>query len=279
MFAVELFTSLRVTGVRESRSRPVPDGGGRAVQPLGAINLASPTDADCSPSIIITSRAPRGAGLGTFVHWRSDMFNRHRTVRVFVAILGVLTCTGSVLGGGGNVLSSSAHPKGYSLSEIAVDTAVYNTGSSSGNPDTPPPPDVPFEILVPSSGSYTVKPGTMLYLPVFFADDTDLLYPGFPADITDHAADAAYLDSYVFANYNVTSFIVQVDGETTVLDDHFIRGVTTAPLLDGTPGGTHYIVCAAFLTPLSPGEHTVSIGGIIDGSPVTFISYNVTVSH
>jgi hypothetical protein len=206
------------------------------------------------------------------------MFNRHRTVQVFVATLGVLVCTGSALAGGGNVLPSSAKPKGYSLSDIAVDTAVYNTGSASGNPETPPPPDVPFEILVPSVASYTVKPGTMLYLPVFFADDTDSLYPGFPADITDQAANAAYLNSFVFAAYDVTSFIVQVDGETTVLDDGFICGVTTAPLLDGTPGGTHYIVCAAFLTPLAPGEHTVSIGGIIDGSPVAFISYNVTVS-
>jgi hypothetical protein len=206
------------------------------------------------------------------------MLNRHRTVRVFVATLSVFACTGSALAGGGNVLPASANPKGYSLSEIAVDTAVYNTGSASGNPETPPPPDVPFEILVPSIGSYTVKPGTMLYLPVFFADDTDSLYPGFPADISDQAADAAYLDSYVFATYDVTSFIVQVDGKTTVLNDGFICGVTTAPLLDGTPGGTHYIVCAAFLTPLTPGQHTVSIGGIIGGSPVAFISYSVTVS-
>jgi hypothetical protein len=199
-------------------------------------------------------------------------------MRVFVATLSVLAFTGPALAEGGDVLPASAKPKGYSLSDMAVATAVYNTGTTSGNPETPPPPDVPFEILVPSIGSYTLKPGTMLYLPVFFADDTDSLYPGFPADITDQAADAAYLDSYVFATYDVTSFIVQVDGQTTVLDDDFLCGVMTAPLLDGSPGGTQYIVCAAFLTPLTPGEHTVSIGGIIDGSPVAFISYNVTVS-
>jgi hypothetical protein len=198
---------------------------------------------------------------------------------VLVAVLGVLTVTASALAGGGNVLPASAKPKGFSLSDIAVATAVYNTGSASGNPATPPPPDVPFEILVPSSANYTVKPGTMVYLPIFFADDTDSLYPGFPADITDQAADAAYLDAYALANFGTTAFIVQVDGRTTTLDDDYICGVTTAPLLDGTPPDTHYIISAAFLTPLTPGEHTVAIGGIINGAPVAFITYNVTVRN
>jgi hypothetical protein len=205
------------------------------------------------------------------------MLNRHRTVRVVVALVGVLACTGSALAGDGNVLPSSAKPKGYSLSEIAVDTAVYNTGSSSGNPETPPPPDVPFQILVPSISSYMVKPGTMIYLPVFFEDDSGGAPPGFPADITDQEACAAYLDGVAFAQFAVTAFIVQVDGNTTTLDDSYVRGVTTPPLLDGTPPGTHYIISAAFLTPLAPGEHTVSIGGIIDGEPVAFITYQVTV--
>jgi hypothetical protein len=191
-----------------------------------------------------------------------------------MAVVGALTCTSSALAGGGNVLPASAKPKGYSLEEIAVATAVYNSGVTSGNPSTPPPPDVPFQVLVADA---TVKPGTMLYLPVFFVDDTDSLYPGFPADITDQALNAAYLDSYIFALYGVTAFIVQVDGQTTVLDDDYICGVTTEPLLDGSPGGTQYIVTAAFLTPLTPGNHTVGIGGIIDGEPVVFLSYNVTV--
>jgi hypothetical protein len=278
MVAAELLTALRVTGQRESLARPVPDDGGRAVQALGAIEPAPPTAADLAPSITITSRVPCGAGVGTLVHWRSDMFNRHRTVRVFVAILGVLACASSALAGGDNVLPSTANPKSYSPSDLAVDTAVYNTGSAAVNPETPPPPDVPFEILVPSIFSYTVKPGTMIYLPIFFVDDTDSLYPGFPADITDQAADAAYLDSFALAAFNTTAFIVQVDGKTTVLDDSHVVGVTTPPLLDGTPPGTHYIISATFPTPLPPGNHTVGIGGIIDGAPFVFVSYNVTVN-
>jgi hypothetical protein len=202
------------------------------------------------------------------------MYHRDWTVKVFVAVLGVLTCTASALAQGGNVLPASAKAKGYTLSDIAVATAVYNSGVTSGNPTTPPPPDVPFEVLVADT---TVKPGTMIYLPIFFVDDTDSLYPGFPADITDQAADAAYLDSYALATFGTTAFIVQVDGQTTILDDAYVVGVTTPPLLDGTPPGTHYIISAAFLTPLTPGNHTVGIGGIIDGAPVVFLSYNVTV--
>jgi hypothetical protein len=205
------------------------------------------------------------------------MCNRKRIASVFVAVLGVLTCTASARAqNGGNVLPSSANPKGYSLAEMAVDTAVYNTGITTGNPATPPPPDVPFEILVADT---TVAPGTMIYLPVFYADDSGGAPPGFPADITDQEADADYLDSYALATYGVTSFIVQVDGKTTVLDDSYISGVTTAPLLDGTPPGTHYIISAAFLTPLKPGTHTVAIGGIVGGVPVAFVSYQVTVAR
>ena len=202
------------------------------------------------------------------------MWNRNRIARVIMSVLGIFTCVASALAGGGNVLPPFASPKGYSLSEIAVATAVYNTGVTTGNPATPPPPDVPFEILVADA---TVKPGTAFYLPIFYADDSGGAPADFPEDITDQEADADYLNGLVLDGFGVEAFIVQVDGQTTILDDGFITGTTTAPLLDGTPGGTHYIISAAFLSPLTPGKHTVGIGGIIDGEPVVFLSYTVTV--
>jgi hypothetical protein len=135
------------------------------------------------------------------------MCNREWTVKVFAAVVAVLICTGSALAQGGHVLPACATPHGYSLSHMATETAVYNTGIIADNPLTPPPPEV--------------------------------------------------------------------DGVTTILDDDYIRSVRTPPLLDG--GGDEYIVCAAFLTPLTPGEHTVGVGGIVNGEPVVFLSYNVTV--
>jgi PEP-CTERM motif len=199
------------------------------------------------------------------------MCDRKRTFTVLTAVLGILTYAASALAGG-IVLPASATPDGYSLSDMAVDTAVYNTGIASGNPLTPPPPNVPFEVLVANT---TVNAGTMLYLPVAYADDSGGAPPGFPTNITNQAADAAYLDSFFLANYGVTAFIVQVDGLTTTLNDAYVSGVATPPLLDGTPPGTNYIVSAAFLTPLTLGDHTVSIGGIVDGAPVAFVTYNV----
>jgi hypothetical protein len=119
----------------------------------------------------------------------------------------------------------------------------------------------------------------MLYLPIFYFDDSGVAPPGFPTNIADQAADAAFLNRTAFELYGVTAFIVQVDGETTILGDDHVTSVKTEPLLDGTPAGTRYIISAAFLTPLTPGEHTVAIGGIVNGTPVAFVSYKVTVSH
>jgi hypothetical protein len=175
------------------------------------------------------------------------------------------------MAGGGNVMPSSASPKGYSLIEAAAATAVFNTG-----PLTATPPALPFYTL---TGNATVKPGTSLYIPVFFADDSGMPVPPFPTDITDQEADADYLDGLVSDAFGVEAFIIVVDGKITVLDDSYISGTATAPLKDGPPAGTNYIVSAAFLTPLTPGKHTVSIGGIIGGQPVVFATNTVTVSH
>jgi len=180
----------------------------------------------------------------------------------------------SALAGGGNVLPAEARIKGYSLEKAAAATAVYNTGQMSGNPATPPPPKVPFQVLV---GDCTVGCGTSLYLPIFVVDDSGGAPAGFPTDIRNQDADAAFLDQYVLAVFDVTAFVVQVDGKTTVLDEDYIVGAKTPPLLDGTPAGTNYIVSAAFLTPLTRGAHTVALGGLINGQPVIFLTYTVTV--
>jgi hypothetical protein len=204
------------------------------------------------------------------------MWSRNQTGNAILAVLIMLAYTAYAPADGGKVLPASATAKGYSLSDMAALTAVYNTGITTGNPATPPPPAVPFAIVAADT---KLKSGTMIYLPIFYLTDSGGAAPGFPTDITDQEADADYLDSQAFDQFGVTAFIVQVDGKTTVLDDDYISGVTTPPLLDATPAGTHYIISAAFLTPLTPGKHTVAIGGIVGGAPVAFVSYNVTVHH
>jgi hypothetical protein len=196
------------------------------------------------------------------------MRNCDRMLKVLVAAVGVLTCTASALAGGGKVLPPDATPEDYSLEDMAVETAAYNEDPSE------PLPEVPFEVLVGGIEDYTVRPGTMLYVPIYYADNAPPELAGFPKAIRDQDADADFLASAALAAYDVTAFFVQVDGKTTVLCDDYTVGVKTEDLPDG---GDRYIVAAAFLTPLSPGEHKVAIGGIIDGEPVVFVSYDVTV--
>jgi hypothetical protein len=198
--------------------------------------------------------------------------NRGRTVTALMAVLGVFACAASALAGGGRVLPPDATPHGYSLWDAAVDTAVYNVGESLG--DTEPLPKVPFEVL---NDDATVKPGTLLYVPIFFADNAPpLVVSPFPKDIDDEEADDDYLLDTADADTgaDLEAFIVQVDGKTTVLCDDYAVGVKTAKLPDA---GNRYIVAAAFLTPLSPGQHTVGIGAIIGGQAVVFVPYTVTV--
>jgi hypothetical protein len=184
-----------------------------------------------------------------------------RIVKVFVAVVGVLTCTAS-LAQGGNVLPANATPNGYSLLDMASATAAYNIGPGT-------PPNVPFHLL---PGSTTVDSSTTLYLSVFYTDDAPPLpITPFPTDITDQHADALYLDSVALALFNVTGFFVQVDGQTTPLTDDYTRGVAV-PLPDG---GSNYIVSATFLSPLGLGQHTVGLGGYINGQPQVFVSQAV----
>jgi hypothetical protein len=200
----------------------------------------------------------------------------NKTARHLLILASVLSLApaGRAWADGGSVLPAVQDVDGYSLADAAQATAVYNTGIQAGNPATPPAPNLPFDVLV---GDTSLSPNTYIYLPIFDADNSAPVPPNFPSSITDQAADASFLDSYVLSNYGVTAFIVQVDGQTTVLDDTYITGVTTPTLLDGTPGGDEYISSSAFLTPLSPGDHTIGIGGLISGQPQTFLSYSVDV--
>jgi hypothetical protein len=202
------------------------------------------------------------------------MRNRDRIVKTVMAVVGLFVGAAPAWAGDGKVLPPWVDPFGFSLKDAAEVTAVYNTGLQSGNPLTPPPPDVPFHLVF---GDATVKEGTLLYVPVFVADDSGGAPPGFPKHINDQEACADFLDELVSEEFGVERFIIQIDGHTTVLDDDYIWGTKTKPLLDGTPAGTNYIVSAAFVTPLKKGAHTVGIGGIIGGEPVVFLSQTITV--
>jgi hypothetical protein len=183
---------------------------------------------------------------------------RHESrVKIFVAVVGLLLGTAPWVRGD-SVLPASATPNGYSLSNMAAITAAYNEARGT-------PPNVPFDIIITSPA--TVDSATTLYVPIFYADDgPPPTVPPFPADIADQHANAQYL----YSQAGVSGFILQVDGVTTSLSDDYVSGVPVSPALPD--GANNYIVVAAFLSPLAVGQHTLGIGGYIDGQPQVFFS-------
>jgi len=175
-------------------------------------------------------------------------------------------------GRGGEVLPAAARPHGFSLTDMARATALFNT---SGN-DLSQYPQTPFQILyvdpatqtfnfvngglvVTGTNQFTVAAGTPFYVPVASVDDSPPVLGTFPTDPSTVA-------NYVFAHDQVglTDLRLVVDGRVTPIGAAFAAGpVATPPLLDG--GGSHIITVGAFLTPLSPGTHTVAISGQFSG--------------
>src|SRR5262249_23128546 len=100
---------------------------------------------------------------------------------------------------------------------------------------------------------------------LLYIDDSPPIVGDFPDDLNNRAE----LEAYVFGPDQIGVDLLQiiVDGKVTHLGPEYVVGVTTPHQLpDG--GGTHYIVPAAVLGPLSPGEHTVVIKTPVSGVAV-----------
>jgi hypothetical protein len=179
-------------------------------------------------------------------------------------------------------MPAQAQPRGYSLADLAQATAAFEVDSRDPL-DLPP---LPFQLLFTPGGGdsnmFTVRPGTMFYVPLLTIDDSPPILGNFPVNVNDRAA----LEAYVFGLDQIGVDLLQiiVDGKVTNLGPEYVVGVTTPPLPDG--GGTHYIVPAAVLGPLSPGNHTVVIRNHASGAavvaffggPVGFLgTYKITV--
>jgi hypothetical protein len=169
---------------------------------------------------------------------------------------------------GGHVLPGPAKPRGYSLSDMAKATAFFNT-----RPDRTPEtePDTPFQILyVPQDNNLTfeVRPGTMLYVPIFVSDDSLPIVGDFP-NVDFRQAVLLYI--YSKMELGTIYMRIVVDDTVNSLGSDYVVGVRNVKLGDG-PGGTQeprigsYIVFAAFLTSLNKGTHKVAIQGYLSGA-------------
>lgn len=170
------------------------------------------------------------------------------------------------------VLPPNARPHGYSLAEMTRRLALFTT---SGN-DPKYEPRTPFQILYydpatlevdTSNGgwafrgtnSFKVKSGTEFFVPLQNASDSPPVPGTFPR--TPVEAKAYF---FVPSQLGARGYTIIVDGVPTRIGPEYLAGpVKTPPLLDGD--GTHMITLGAFLGPLSPGSHIVSIRGGLYG--------------
>jgi len=156
---------------------------------------------------------------------------------------------------GGKVLPARAEPFGYSLKDAARTTAVFNVGDHSG-----PPPELPFVMLYSTpTNTVTVDRATVLYVPVLQNDDAPPVIGDFP-NVDNEAA----LIRYTFSGkeLGVQYATITVDGRQTSLSHEYVSGATVA-----TPdGGKHYMVIAAYLSPLKPGRHKITISALATGT-------------
>jgi hypothetical protein len=184
-----------------------------------------------------------------------------RFIRGVAALVLLWGGAGQAAADGGNVLPPTASPSGYTLADMAEELAFFDT---SGN-NLAYYPDTPFQILYVDpavENTFTVKTGTLFFVPLFSLDDSPPIIGAFPAN----AADA---EGYVFGDTQIGAdeVEIEVDGLVTSIGPEYVAGPVVTPALpDG--GGTHLIQVGAFLTPLSKGTHTVTIRGTFDGDAV-----------
>jgi len=181
--------------------------------------------------------------------------------------------------GGGNVMPANANPHGYSLDDMTLKLALFQTSGNQPQyyPQTPfqilytdpnkPPtvsdlacPDLGQGILVTNHNSFVVPFGTPFFVPLWSVDDSPPIIPPFPVQ----SSMAGY---YFFDPQGVggRDFEVIVDGQIAKLGPPYVGGPVTAPLLNG---GSHMVLLGAFITPMSVGTHTVTIKGTLAGAGI-----------
>jgi hypothetical protein len=101
----------------------------------------------------------------------------------------------------------------------------------------------------------------MLYVPVFFSDDSPPIIGDFP-DVNNRQAVLNYV--YSPTEIGTISMTIMVDGTMTSLGSDYVFAVGNVKLADGP--GTRYLGFAAFLTPLNKGTHTVEIVATLNGA-------------
>jgi hypothetical protein len=158
--------------------------------------------------------------------------------------------------------------------------ALAYFSSSDNNPDFLP--KTPFQILYlkkDQPNEFTVSPGTFFFVPFLFVSNAPPIVGNFPSDPKQGP-------NYIFSQEQFgAKFQIQVNDNLPIsIPSSYVAGpVYTPGLLNG---GSQTIQIGVFLTPLSPGEHTITCRGTLSGKafvdiatePVAFeFTYKVKV--
>ena len=178
---------------------------------------------------------------------------------LFVGVLAMLALGASSQA---RILPAQARPKGTSIDAMTAAIAKFqDTGNNlSFYPNTP------FQILFvqdfnTGTGTFTVRPGTFFFVPLFSFNDS-------PPIIGDFPTNSSQASDYIFGSTQIGAqdIEIEVDGQVTALDSSYLSGLIDTPGLPN--GGSHTILMGVFLTPLPKGTHTVKIRETFAGDAI-----------
>jgi hypothetical protein len=178
------------------------------------------------------------------------VFMVRRHLPVFVVLLAMIALSVSSDAG---ISPAQAHPRGTSIDDMTTALAKFqDTGNNlSFYPNTR------FQILFvqdfnTGTGTFTVRPGTFFFVPLFSFNDS-------PPIIGDFPTNSSQVGEYIFGATQVGAHDVEieVDGKATGLGPSYLSNLINTPGLPN--GGSHTILMGVFLTPLPKGTHTVKI--------------------
>lgn len=175
---------------------------------------------------------------------------------------------------GGKVMPSIEKVAGYSLADMAQALANFSTNSAITYINDPQYlPQTPFQILYlknlnDTTNSFTVSRDTYLFVPIANINTVPPIIGNFPSD-------SNLAKAYVISQEQLGGkFEITVDGRTTSIRPSYIAGPVHSNLT-----GYQFIQVGVFLTPLSPGEHTITCRGFYDGKAVTALTGGVPYSY
>lgn len=181
-----------------------------------------------------------------------------RFLPVFVSLLAMMALTVPSQAG---ISPAQANPRGTSIDDMTRALAKFQ---DTGN-DLSFYPNTRFQILFvqdfnTGTGTFTVRPGTFFFIPIFSLNDSPPILGDFPTN-------SSQVRDYIFGEQiGAHDIEIEVDGQVSDLGPSYLSSLVDTPGLPN--GGSHTILLGAFHTPLPKGAHTIIIRASFNGTAI-----------